>query len=145
MSSVESSVARTLRSVRRLGRPAATSHTQCELCGNAIAAEHAHLVERSNGRLWCACQPCAILFGNQDGQRYCRVPSEVYELTDLAMDDRLWANLAIPIGLAFVFRSTASGGVVAVYPSPVGPLRSEPPSEAWEELVCQSATCIAAR
>jgi hypothetical protein len=40
----------------------------------------------------------------------------------------------IPIGLAFLLRSSVSGGVVALYPSPVGATESELELTAWDAL-----------
>jgi Family of unknown function (DUF5947) len=41
----------------------------------------------------------------------------------------------IPIGLAFLMRSSVTDGVVAFYPSPAGATESELSLEAWEQLV----------
>jgi hypothetical protein len=41
------------------------------------------------------------------------------------MADEIWSSFQIPIGLAFLMRSSVSGGVVALYPSPVGATESE--------------------
>ena len=43
-------------------------------------------------------------------------------------------TLRIPIGLAFLFRSSATGGVAAFYPSPAGATESELDLAAWAEL-----------
>lgn len=51
------------------------------------------------------------------------------------MTDALWENLSIPINLAFLFKSTRAGGVVAVYPSPAGGTESQPMPDAWQALV----------
>ncbi|HEY6330256.1 MAG TPA: DUF5947 family protein, partial [Blastocatellia bacterium] len=40
----------------------------------------------------------------------------------------------IPIGLAFFFRSSIEGRVVAFYPSPAGPVESLLGMESWEEI-----------
>src|SRR5262245_166219 len=106
---MNSTVVETMRSLRQFGRRAAASLPGCELCNAPMAAEHAHLVESSSGRLLCACEACAILFGHQQGQKYHRVPSSVVELSDFSMSDLLWNNLAVPIGLAFLYESTPAG------------------------------------
>ncbi|HEY4310271.1 MAG TPA: DUF5947 family protein [Pirellulales bacterium] len=124
-----------LAALRRFARPAPITNEKCELCSAAIAAEHGHLVERANGRVLCVCEPCAILFGNQVAQKYCRVPRTIARLAGFAMDDAQWNNLGIPIGLAFLFHSSVEGGIVAVYPCPVGPMRSQPSAEAWADVV----------
>ena len=53
-------------------------------------------------------------------------------LAELELADELWARFAIPIGLAFFFRSSAAGGVVALYPSPAGATECELDLAAWE-------------
>ncbi len=51
------------------------------------------------------------------------------------MTDHQWANLGVPIGLAFLFHSTRAGRVLAVYPSPGGAIESQPLEEAWIDLL----------
>ena len=41
-------------------------------------------------------------------------------LPELDLSDELWASLAIPIGLAFLYRDGRGGEVVALYPSAAG-------------------------
>jgi hypothetical protein len=50
------------------------------------------------------------------------------------MADEIWASFQIPIGLAFLMRSSVSGGIVALYPSPVGATESELDLTAWDAL-----------
>ena len=47
----------------------------------------------------------------------------------------MWAGFRIPIGLAFLFRSSVTGGMVAFYPSPAGATECELALDAWDELV----------
>ena len=56
-------------------------------------------------------------------------------LDDVAIPDHVWAAFQIPIGLAFMIRSSVSGGIVALYPSPAGATESELDLAAWDELV----------
>ena len=46
----------------------------------------------------------------------------------------MWAAFQIPIGLAFMIRSSVTGGIVALYPSPAGATESELDLGAWDEL-----------
>jgi hypothetical protein len=108
---------------------------RCELCGNAVAAEHEHLVEIANRRLVCCCGACAILFSGRQNARYRRVPRSAALLDGFRLDDDVWDRLHIPINLAFFFHSTPAGRVVAMYPSPAGPTESLLPLEAWNDLV----------
>jgi len=50
------------------------------------------------------------------------------------MTDAQWEALAIPIGMAFLFYSSLDNKVVALYPSPGGPIESLLPLQSWEEI-----------
>ena len=45
--------------------------------------------------------------------------------TTSTLSDEAWASFGIPIGLAFFIDSSATGGIVALYPSPAGATESE--------------------
>lgn len=127
------STARALAALRRLAsRP--PEPERCALCANTLADEHPHLVDPQNRRLLCACQACSILFDDAGVTRYMRVPRDVHALPGMHVDDGFWNSLGIPIGLVFFFRSSASGGVMAVYPSPGGPAETSVDEENWSEL-----------
>jgi hypothetical protein len=79
------------------------------------------------------CESCAILF-NTEQQKYRRVPRRVRFLSDFRLTDTGWDALAIPIGLAFFVRSSESGRVIALYPSPAGAVESLLPLETWTEI-----------
>ena len=68
----------------------------CELCGLALAAEHAHLLEPASRQLLCSCEPCAILFSGRQGGRYRRVPREIELLPDFRLSDEQWEDLHLP-------------------------------------------------
>jgi hypothetical protein len=55
-------------------------------------------------------------------------------LDDFDLSDEVWAGFGIPIGLTFLMRSSVSGGVVALYPSPAGATESELDLGAWDSL-----------
>ena len=44
----------------------------------------------------------------------------------------------MPVRLAFFYPSTAAGGVVAVYPSPAGPLESPIEPAAWDAFAAEN-------
>jgi hypothetical protein len=46
----------------------------------------------------------------------------------------MWGGLAIPIDLAFFYRSSTADRVVAMYPSPAGATESQLPLSAWGTL-----------
>lgn len=107
---------------------------RCVLCGQPLDDEHPHLIDPQNRRLLCACQACSILFDDPRANKYARVPRDIRLLTDFRIDDGFWNGLAIPIGLVFFFRSTASGSVMAVYPSPAGPTETSVDEEMWSDI-----------
>lgn len=107
----------------------------CEICSAELSSEHDHLVEPATRRMLCSCQPCAILFSGQGNTKYRRVPRRVLYLTDFQMDDLHWESLMIPIGMAFFFQSSVAEKVVALYPSPAGPMESLLDLESWEGTV----------
>ncbi len=108
---------------------------RCELCSLAIAEQHLHLIDPKSRRLICACDACAILFSGDVQTQYRRVPRDVFHLDGFAVSDQAWNSLAIPIGLAFIYKSSASGRIMAVYPSPAGPTEAPVDEEAWGDLV----------
>jgi hypothetical protein len=55
-------------------------------------------------------------------------------LPGFRLSDARWENLHIPINLAFFFRCSPVERVVALYPSPAGPVESLLTLEAWDEL-----------
>src|SRR5262245_44436150 len=86
----------------------------------------------------CVCDPCAILFSSQAG-RYRRVPRRIQLLSQFQMDDVQWNSLMIPIGLAFIFRSSVENRIVALYPSPGGAVESALRFDSWDEIAPDSA------
>jgi hypothetical protein len=118
-----------LRTLARAGRGGAH---RCELCGLELQAEHHHLVDVSLHSLACACDGCALVL---DGSgRFRRPGRAVWRLDGLRISAAEWEALGIPVQLAFVFRSSASRTLEAVYPSPAGATRSTPEPEAWKAL-----------
>lgn len=112
--------ARGLAALRRLAAPR-PAEDRCELCAATTHEEHQHLVDPDSRRLLCVCDACAILFDDSGVTRYRRVPRDIRRLDETAIDDALWNSIGIPIGLAFLFRSSATNSIAAVYPSPAGP------------------------
>ena len=124
--------------LRELTRPRPEPQAQetCDLCGEPVPAEHRHLIDLRTRELMCACTACRILF-EQDaagGGHFRLVPERRLRLDDFELDDVRWANLRLPVDMAFFFHSSEAGRVVAYYPSPVGPMESLLELEAWEEI-----------
>jgi hypothetical protein len=118
---------------RKLVRPRAAKE-RCELCGEGLPPEHAHLVEPGKRSLHCACQACALLFSGTSG-RYRRVPRRIEFLPGFRLSDELWEGLHIPINLAFFFRDSSADRVLAMYPSPAGATESLLSLESWQDLI----------
>ena len=110
---------------------------ECELCAQTIATEHEHLLEPEARRVFCACGACAQLFveeQRQKGARYLRVQRRAARLAGLAFDDAVWAELSVPVGLAFFTTRSRTGEVVATFPGRVGLIESFVPLKAWSQL-----------
>ncbi len=123
--------------LRRInGRRAATRAAaveRCDLCRTDVPADHRHLLQLDQRVIVCVCEPCwALRSGDAE---YRPTGSRVLWLDDFEFPDELWSAFAIPIGLAFLFRSTATGSVVALYPSPAGATESELDLHGFGELV----------
>jgi hypothetical protein len=105
------------------------------MCSRGLPAEHEHLVEPVNRKLICACNACAILFDGQSGTKYKRVPRRVLFLRDFQLTDAQWDGLMVPIEMAFFYKSTPQGKVMALYPSPAGPTESLLSLDTWTDIV----------
>jgi uncharacterized protein DUF5947 len=130
-------------SLRRLSKGPATARPsngtppageeRCDLCGNSIPADHRHLLQLEERSILCVCESCLALRGGDPEFR--PTGTRVVWLEDFELPDHLWASFAIPIGLAFFLHSSATGGMVSLYPSPAGATESELDLEAWNDLV----------
>jgi hypothetical protein len=104
----------------------------CELCPIGIGEQHRHLLDLTQRRIVCVCETCWSL---RSGDPEFRPPgTRTLWLEDFVMPDAVWAAFQIPIGLAFLLRSTVTGTVVALYPSPAGATESELELTAWDAL-----------
>jgi hypothetical protein len=111
-----------------------TAVERCEMCSRELPAEHEHLVEPVNRKLICACDACAVLFDGS-GTKYKRVPRRVLFLRDFQLTDAQWDGLMVPIEMAFFYKSTPQGKVIALYPSPAGPTESLLSLDTWTDIV----------
>jgi Family of unknown function (DUF5947) len=123
-----------LRRFTRPPRPATTPPGErCELCGEQLGAEHPHMVDLQQRSIACACKACALLF-TRPGGRYRTVPDRVRQDPSAPLTDAEWAELQIPVGIAFFFFNSALGRVIASYPSPAGVTECELDLGAWDRL-----------
>ena len=123
--------------------PKTVAAEQCELCGLVVGSLHRHLLDLKTRSILCACQACGILFSNESGQRYKRIPETTKGLDDFRLTDAQWESLAIPISLAFFFRDSVAEKFVAFYPSPAGPTESLLDLSSWQEIVDENAAVAA--
>jgi hypothetical protein len=108
----------------------------CELCGVAVPPEHRHVLDLERRDLLCACRACSLLFDGDaaGGGHYKLVPNRRVALDDRGLDDLTWQRLSIPVDMAFFFRNSREGRVMAYYPSPAGPMESLLGLEAWDDI-----------
>jgi hypothetical protein len=106
----------------------------CEMCNRELGQHHQHLLEPITRRLVCSCDACAILFNSQGQTKYKRVPRRTRYLSDFRMTDGQWDGLMMPINMAFFFKSTPQGRVIALYPSPAGATESLLSLDTWEQI-----------
>ena len=81
----------------------------------------------------CTCEACWALYSGEP--EYRPTGMRTVWLDHFQCPDELWGQFQIPIGLAFLMRSTVTETVVAFYPSPAGATESELSMEAWAALV----------
>lgn len=128
-----SSLQQFLRKPQQHGR----SEEVCELCATKVGPGHQHLLDLDNGRILCACDPCAILFVDETRQHYRRIPRDV-ERVDFSMDDAEWDGLQIPIKLAFFVYVSKAQRMVAYYPSPAGAMESSLDLADWSKIAARN-------
>jgi hypothetical protein len=108
---------------------------RCEMCSEAIADEHQHVVNLEGRQLMCVCRGCYLLFTDTEAElRYRAVPDRYLAFCDFALDRRAWDALQIPVGLAFFFYNSTLGRTVAFYPGPAGATESELDLKAWNDI-----------
>lgn len=130
--STNASLVRELRKRAATRVPPRERPEHCDLCGEEIPPDHRHLLHLEERRVACSCETCRALL--QADSPWRPTGTRTLWLDDLALSEEVWARFGIPIGLAF-FLARASGGVVALYPSPAGATESELDLDAWAELV----------
>src|SRR5205823_8771849 len=111
----------------------------CELCGEAIAPVHRHVVDVRARSLLCACRACAVLLARPGagGGHFRLVPERRRLLPGFRLEDAQWSALRIPVDLAFFFHSSSVGRVVAVYPGALGATESQLELHTWDEIVAE--------
>ncbi|MGZ4612123.1 MAG: DUF5947 family protein [Kineosporiaceae bacterium] len=109
---------------------------RCEMCGQAIAEEHSHVVDARSRSLLCTCRACWLLFTRDDAAlAYRAVPDRYLSFPGFRLPQGDWDELQIPVGIAFFLASSAADRTVAFYPSPAGATESELPLGYWDRIV----------
>ncbi len=117
---------------RRAPEPAGE---RCEMCSEAIADEHQHVVNVAARQLMCVCRACYLLVTDSAAElRYRAVPDRYLAFDGFALDRRAWEALQIPVGVAFFFTNSELGRTVAFYPGPAGACESELDLDAWNAV-----------
>jgi hypothetical protein len=106
---------------------------RCDLCGSDVPAEHRHLLQLEERQILCSCESCFALRAGDPELR--PTGTRILWLEGFDLPEELWAGFRIPIGLAFLFKSTVAGQVAAFYPSPAGATESELDLTTWADLV----------
>jgi Family of unknown function (DUF5947) len=126
---------RSLNLLRSFARKRGRALERCELCAAELPGDHQHLLEPMHRKVICACDACSILFSTGGQTKYKRVLRRVRFLPNFQLTDGQWESLTIPINMAFFFDSTPDQRMIALYPSPAGPIESLLPLDAWNDIV----------
>ncbi|MFD0364824.1 DUF5947 family protein [Nocardia sp. GCM10030253] len=127
---------RVLQRITANRKPAEPAGERCEMCAEAIADEHQHVVNIEGRQLMCVCRGCYLLFIDQKAAlRYRAVPDRYLSFPNFTIGQGEWDALEIPVGLAFFFRNSALGRTVAFYPGPAGATESELPLAEWRAIL----------
>ena len=120
----------------RVAQAGPEAEERCELCTETIPPKHRHLLDVRERRLLCACQACSILFDRRAASagHYRLVGDRRLRIEDFELDDVMWADLRLPVDMAFFFHSSQAERVMAYYPSPMGPTESLLGLEGWQRL-----------
>jgi hypothetical protein len=126
-----------LASLRRVTatRPMPATGERCDMCAEPVTDDHPHVVDLESRALLCTCRGCHLLFTDEQADlRYRAVPDRYLSFPGCRIDPDQWEELQIPVGLAFLFRSSVLDRTVAFYPSPAGATESELPLGTWERI-----------
>ncbi len=125
-----------LTASKRQGRPGAV----CDMCGEAIAEDHSHVVNIESRSLMCTCRGCYLLFtseGAAQGKYRC-VPDRYLYDPSFHLTTQQWDDLQIPVRLAFFFYNSSMGRFVAFYPSPAGATESLLDMDTWSGILASN-------
>ena len=129
-----------IMALRRLAIPKAKLPPPeiCDFCSVALSPHHRHLLEVSNRKIVCSCDACALRFENIANSRFKLIPRESRTLSNFHISDSEWDDLALPIGLVFIFQNGSTGRPMAIYPSPAGATESLLSLESWQNITAKN-------
>jgi Family of unknown function (DUF5947) len=108
----------------------------CEMCAAPVGPVHGHVADLEHSTLACACRACYLLFTDAGAGRgrYRAVPDRYLHDPARPLTAAEWAELDVPVGLAFFLNSSRLGQVCGFYPSPAGATECTLDLEAWARL-----------
>lgn len=106
------------------------------MCGAPVPGQHGHVADLERSALLCACRPCQLLFtrARAGGGRYRAVPDRYLSDPGRPVPAAGWAELEIPVGLAFFVHSSVQGQVAGFYPSPAGVTECRLDLGSWQRM-----------
>ncbi len=118
------------------GQPPGQPEETCELCATPVGPVHGHVADLEGSTLACACRACYLLFTDPGAGRgrYRAVPERYLRDPARPLTSAEWAELDVPVGLAFFLNSSRQGKVCGFYPSPAGVTECTLDLEAWARL-----------
>ena len=118
------------------GPAAGQAEETCELCAAPIGPVHGHMADLEHSTLDCACRACYLLFTEPGAGRgrYRAVPERYLRDPARQLTAAEWAELDVPVGLAFFLYSSRRGQVCGFYPSPAGVTECTLDLAAWARL-----------
>jgi hypothetical protein len=108
----------------------------CEMCAAPVGPVHSHVADLEHSTLACTCRACYLLFTDAGAGRgrYRAVPDRYLHDPARPLTAAEWAELDVPVGLAFFLNSSRLGQVSGFYPSPAGATECTLDLEAWARL-----------
>jgi Family of unknown function (DUF5947) len=108
----------------------------CEMCAAPVGPVHSHVADLEHSTLACTCRACYLLFTDAGAGRgrYRAVPDRYLHDPARPLTAAEWAELDVPVGLAFFLNSSRLGQVCGFYPSPAGATECTLDLEAWARL-----------
>jgi Family of unknown function (DUF5947) len=127
--------------LRRWAQVQDTPAELCDFCKSTLEPVHRHLLEIAIRRIVCSCSSCSLRFEGAIG-RWKLIPRDPKPLPGFALTDAEWDEFALPINLAFFFRSTPGRKMIAMYPSPAGATECLLPLARWDNLVSANPSLL---